>query len=321
MTITWPELVVLMAYGDGTTDRLSGILREREVWQLDDSDDADEDEVVEEHPTLGRVVVREHEIRIQRSGDLVRVARPSGEVTAIFGAETTWLFATEPPTAYPANRVSLGWAGAEFVRRLPASRWEGDDFTRVSGPITAVEFLGRPAWLFELAPPPRKPYPMQLTVDAATGVVLRQANRDFGSYHEWVSLEIGADLPAELFVWTGKSQPPRDHDAEHEADLAGRRAWLAERGMAQLPVFVPPVVTLHEWSDETGAFLLSFHSVAGGTLVRRPHSDAPWDDADHVRYPNSYRWADENWDWLLGSETALDEAQLAELRDRLAKTT
>jgi hypothetical protein len=324
--VTWPELIVLMAFGarDGRTadEALRGTLHTRETWEVADEGDSD-GLAVEEHPALGRLAVSENTVRIARRGSLVRVERPDGTVTAIFGAETTWLFdGREAPAAYDRQRSSFGWAGADIVHRPSPSRWEGDDFTQLTGPIEAVEYLGRPAWAFELAPPRRKPYPVQMVVDSQTGIVLREGNRDFGSVTEWTSLEFDADLPDELFVWDGPTRDPHaELDAEHEADIAERQAWLDARGIAQLPIAVEPALLLNTWDDQTGAFFVSLDLQTNGSLVRRPRSNEPWPEVDGMHWKRTHRWSDERWDWCLAGDFVISDEQLALLRVRLAATT
>lgn len=318
MTISWPELVVLMGFGDGREDTLSGLLRVREVnpvW-----DDWEGDEPVEQHPTLGRVLVHESALRIARRGNLVRVSRPDGRVSAIFGAETSWFCedGSDTPVAHDAHTSSFGWAGAEFIRRLPPSRWEGTDFTKLTGPITETEYLGRPAYAFELAPPPHKPYPLQMIVDAETGLVLRKANRDFGSYEEWVEIDFNPELPNELFVWDGPTRPPRDWEAEHAAEEADRQAWLDSRGLV-VELAIHPELRLHERDDETGEFHLSIDVSVHGALIRRPVADPLPDDGRH--YPHVYRWSDGRWSWVLSTTAPIAETQLALLKVQLAKST
>jgi hypothetical protein len=87
-------------------------------------------------------------------------------------------------------------------------RWEGDDFTTQTGPPRNVTFLGRPAWEVELAAPAHKPFPMQIIIDAETGLLLREANKALGSFHEWIELDTHADLPDDLFTWNA-ARPTR----------------------------------------------------------------------------------------------------------------
>lgn len=319
MTITWPELIVLMAYGHGVDEPVRGAIRTRDVFEVEDDGDADDDATFEHHPVLGRVCVRENALRVAKRGRLVRLESLDGAVRAVFGERAVWLFGGDAPTAYDRSVSQFGWAGAGLLERLPASRWEGDDFTRLTGPIRAVEFLGRAAWAFELAPPARKRFPMQLTVDAATGLVLRSGNADFCTVEEWTEIEVGAHLPDELFTWDGPTRDPEDREAEHRADLARRQQWLSARGVVPLHLALPFEVLLHEWDDGTGAFHASVQAELSGSLLRRPRSDAPWPDTDNVRWGQEYRWQDERWDWFLGTACELDDAQLATLKAQLAR--
>jgi hypothetical protein len=323
--ISWPELIVLMAFGargGRTTDEsLRGTWHSREVWPVHDEDEPDEGERTEVHPTLGRLRVAESTVRVARRGRLVRVERPDGQPTIIFGAGTTWCFDGEAdrPTAYDRTRAQFGWSGARFVQRPALSRWEGDDFTSLTGPIEATEVLGRPAWAFELAPPARKPYPMQMVVDVETGIVLRVGNRDFGSVDEWIELDLDVDLPAALFEWTGPTRV-RSDDAEHERDMTERRKWLETRGVTPLLLEVEAEVMLHEWDDSGTMYAsLDFHTY--GTLLRRHRSADDWPEVDRLHHDSTYRWSDARWDWCLATTPALDETGLARIRDRLARTS
>jgi hypothetical protein len=324
-SISWPELVVLMACGDGTEDSISGELRVREVQELGDNfteEDDDDGGWFEDHPQLGRVRVCEARVRAQRRGDLVRVDRDDGGPMLIFGRDTRWVdFGDDGvPTAYRRDTSSFSWNGQELLYRRPASRWEGNDFTKLTGPIESVEFLGRSAWAFELAPPSHKPYPLQMIVDAASGLVLREANADFGSVQEWTSLNVGAALPDELFGWDGPSRPLEDRDAEHEREMAQRQRWLAEHGLAAT-LTVPMRLMPHEWDDDSGRFHASFDAGTSGSLVRRPRSEDRWPDLDEMNWPHHYSWSDPLWDWFLGSMKPLEENELAALRQQLARSS
>jgi len=319
-TITWPQLVVLMAYGDGTEDSIAGELRYRNVNPVPEAEV--EPGLIVDDPRLGRIRVEEGSGRVCRRGSLVR-REHAGRPIAIVGEHTTWIWldGNELPTAFPRATTAWGFGDLSIVERASASRWEGTDFTKLTGPIEAVEFLGRHAWAFELAPPSHKPYPVQMIVDADTGLVLRQANADFGSFTEWTSLDVDADLPDSLFEWDDPALPPVDHRAEHEAMMAERRAWLADRGIAGLTFTVTPELMLHEWDDDSGSFHLSFDSMALGSLLRRPRDDQPWADAEQFRWEHHYRWSDARWDWALGSRQQVNESQLAALREQLAQST
>jgi hypothetical protein len=49
-----------------------------------------------------------------------------------------------------------------------------------------------------------------MVVDADTGLVLRQANQAFDTFHEWTEIDTDADLSDELFIF--------DPDADTIAD-------------------------------------------------------------------------------------------------------
>ena len=134
------------------------------------------------------------------------------------------------------------------ARRLGRDRWSGDDFTRPSGPAREVRFLGRSAWEIELAPPPRKPHPMQLIVDQQTGLVLREGNAAFGTFTEWTSLDLTAELPDDLFVWRDGhdvlAAPPEPLD-RGETDPA----FLRELLQAKLPLLDAVILSFDRFDE------------------------------------------------------------------------
>ena len=302
--ISWPELIVLTVFGDGSEDSFIGEIRAH------GADPNAEDDGY----------------RIYRRGALTRSEGLDGRVHFIDGEDSRWVHyvGDEEFTALPRERhVFASPRGSVSVGgdRPSLSRWDGTDFTRPTGPAEAVEFLGRRAWAVELAPPSHKPYPMQMIVDAATGLVLRQANAGFGTYTEFVSLQLGVELPDELFVWDGPAHPPEDREAEHERDMANRRAWLAGRGISALPLAFIPDLMPNEWDDDTGAFHVSFSTNVYGSRARRPRSAEPWPELESQSWEHHYRWSDERWDWFVGCMIELGTEQLAVLQAGLANST
>lgn len=327
-TITWPQLIALMCFGDGAEDSVSGEVRVRSVDPLEpDVSLADLDEhyvagaTVIEHPYTGRALVHEFGYRVMRRGELARRESLSGEVQEIEGTDTHWVrFAGDTQfTALPRHTHHFAPIGGLDVGgpRPSLSRWEGTDFTTPTGPVEATRFLGRPAWAFELAPPSHKPYPLQMVVDAATGLVLRQGNAGFGSFAEWTSLKVGADLPHELFVWDGPTKAPEDHEARHEQDLADGVTWLAAHGVRPPVLDQPAELMLHERDDADGSFHASLMVNVYGSLMRRPVSPEPWHDVESARFTHAYRWTDGPWEWLFATETPFSDEQLADLRRQL----
>lgn len=309
--ITFGALVGLMVLGTDEPDTVRGVIRR-----------VDEDG-------------EQRRWRLARRGYLCRREELDGTLRRIDGADATWLRQADGSVIRrPHERdghsafagVPIG--GLEVGGHRPSwSRWDGTDFTRPTGPVTATEFLSRPAYAVELAPPSHKPAPIQLVVDAASGRLLRVANEHFRTVAEWLSVEIGVELPDDVFVWDGPAQirswdDERDERvAEHEADMARRRAWLDARGIARLPLPAEPELLLNEWDDASGAFFLTIRLRAHGALARRPRSDEPWPQVETMNMENMRRWNDSRWDWCLAGSFPVDEELLALLRVRLAETT
>ena len=187
------ELARLTVEGAGAEDRVEGLVRAR---------------VEDDGGTTFRY-------RVARRGDLVRCTALSGGVHLIAGPTTVWRRREDEPaiTARPRTDHVATPDDYEFgCSRPDEDRWRGDDFTVPTGPATEVRCLDRRAWLVELAPPPHKPYPLSLTIDADTGLVLRQSNEHFGTYHEWIELDTDADPPDDLFTWRDADYPARRYE-------------------------------------------------------------------------------------------------------------
>ena len=150
----------------------------------------------------------------------------------------------------------------------------------------------------ELAPPPHKPHPMQLVIDAETGIVLQQRNDGFATVDEWVEFVAGEDLDPALFTWTGPTRTRADQravwDAEHRAEMTRREEWFASRvAPTPLRVELDVIPLVHEYDDVTGAFQASLGDHFIGMLARRPRSDDPctgWSEPGHV-------WSTARWQW------------------------
>ncbi|WNB86087.1 hypothetical protein [Cellulomonas sp. ATA003] len=187
----------------------------------------------------------------------------------------------------------------------------GDDFTRPTGGVDgtgvvgATTFLGRPAWSVELAPPARKPYPMQVVVDAETGFVLQQRMDAVGAVDEWVELEVGVPLSPSLFSWQGPVRPATSaRDAARAAQEADRRRWADWFGDAVGPLERTAVVGVeldltvqwvHTFDPATGAFEASLgKDFTTATLARRPRSAEPWDLSGAGIH---HRWSTADHDW------------------------
>ncbi|GGC55628.1 hypothetical protein IEU95_08670 [Hoyosella rhizosphaerae] len=248
-----------------------------------------------------------NDVRVWRApGGKFRVEDPSGEVLFISDGQNSWKFRDgEPPVSGPAKRVRyLGPECDMIYPRLPGD-WLGDDFTQPTGAVLDIDFLGRKCWEVELAPPPRKPSPMQLVVDADTGAVLAERNDAVGLSIAYTDVAVGQPLDSGLFTWTGASRSEEEMLAEHraraiEAEQANLN-WFREhvtgnRLVVPIELDLTPD-TIRTLDSATGAFEAS---VSRGFMVclfaRRPRSDEPWD----LHWSGTiHRWSTATFDWAI----------------------
>jgi hypothetical protein len=233
----------------------------------------------------------------------MRIEEPDGAVNLIAGDSTCWQFDREHEAPLTSPRTALHYfgSGTELLTRREAGDFLGDDFTRPTGPVGATTFLGRSAWTVEIAPPRHKPHPMQLVVDAETGIVLQRRNDAFGSVDEWAEFIVGEPLDPALFVWTGPTRSAADqraeNDARHDADMAARRRWFSDN-VTPSPLRVEVTLTplVHDYDEQTGSFHASLGATHDGALARRPSSDQPW----YLGWSGvQHRWSVGRWDWAL----------------------
>jgi hypothetical protein len=309
--ITFAQLVALMTVGDGVEHSLRGVMRSRDAVPADDDEPADVD-----IPGQGRHRYLEERLRVRLRGDLARREFLDGRLMSIAGRETLWVWehGHDVPTAFPRVTTMWGWPDSELTARREMRDWRGDDFTKAVAAPMATTFLGRDAWRVDLLPPPHKPFPLTLVVDAVTGLVLRQSNDGFGTVTEWEELELDVELPDELFEWHGPSAPPPDHRADRDRDMASRRAWLATQGIRPFSVTLPAELFVHEWDDD-GAFQASLEVGLHASVARRPQSAEPWDHGMH--WPHMESWTHGGWDWVLGSSQDVGADTLHDIRARL----
>jgi uncharacterized protein (TIGR03086 family) len=311
-TPTWAELVTLMTHGpdlplhgrirhdDGGEDQVFG-------W----AGSADEPAPAVAHGDHGVVVV-------WRDGERLRLEDPDGRVTLVCDGETVWHLGGpgEPAREGRPGHVVYGVDGTALLERPDEDRWHGNDFTRPAGPIGATTYLGRAAWTVELAPPRHKPHPLQLVVDAETGLLLQQRNDGFGAVSEWTELAVGVALLPSLFTWNGpvvswEEQRAQRRDQE-AADERERATWTREQlGLSSLLVEVRPTIDVG-FHEADGTFHAHLDGV--GSLARRPRSAAPWREMG----AQSHHWSDATWDWTLTShEAPLADGALPSIQQQL----
>jgi hypothetical protein len=259
-------------------------------------------------------------LRVWRDGAKIRIEEPDGRPNLIVGDELCWRFDAEHDTPVVSATAGVRYAGSgtHLLGRREPREFADFDFTRPNGPVGETTFLGRRAWTVELAPPRRKPHPMQLVVDAETGLVLQQRNDGLGSVDEWVEFVVGEHLDEQLFAWAGEARTEDDEQAaqlaEHEADMARRQDWFIAN-VAALPIAVELTLPVHVHAyDDSGGFQASLGERHHGSLARRPHSDAAWelgwsDDATF--------WSDERWDWAVSLRDQLTPTGLEALKRQL----
>lgn len=314
--ISWSELVALMAVGTGADPSLRGVVRVREPEEVED-EYVDATSTTVDIPHHGRYVLRDESCRVFMRGELARRERPDGSPLGIVGDSTVWVWEDdgELPVAYPRHLAMWGWPDNVLTSRRELDSWSRNDFTHPTGQPAPTTFLGRSAWSVELRPPPHKPFPLSLVVDAETGLVLSQRNEGFGSFVEWEELQVGLELPDDLFIWDGPTLPPRDRDAEREAErqaeLSEQAEWMSRYGMNTPSVLLPVEMYLHETSED-GTFFASLRTDLHASLARRPESTAPWDP--RMSYPHLTRWTAGGYDWCLGTSRPLSDEVIAQLR-------
>jgi len=260
-------------------------------------------------------------LRVWRDGAKIRVEEPNGRPNVIVGGQLCWRFDAEhdTPVVSSSDGVRYEGSGTHLLCRREPREFADFDFTRPTGPVGETTFLGRRAWTVELAPPRRKPYPIQLVVDAETGLILQQRNDGFGSVDEWVEFVVGERLDEQLFAWVGEVRTDDDQQAalqaEHEAEIAQRKDWFVAN-VAPVPITVELTLTVqvHEYDDDTGAFQARLGERHRGSLARRPHGAAAWD----LRWSDgaSY-WSDDQWDWAVSLPDHLTPRGLEALRQQL----
>lgn len=326
-TPTWPELIILMCFGETEETPFTGIVEVEDRYGFGAADgaagDLDVDDMEVDLPQT---------VRVHKSGHRYRVETLDGEVLYIKGADRAWRFT--PGADAPGMVDFVEGEEMEFgsygyaVERPDPTRWRGNNFTRPAGPMRPTTYLGRDAWEIEIAPPPHKPVPITLVIDATTGMQLRWGSDRFGDVFRWIHVEHGVYLADDLFTWdgpafllysddySGMSDDMREEFERADAERAAKAAAL------RLPDVRARVAgTMDVWGvEDDGSFHASIDFEAFVILDRRPHQDADWDDEhDDTDGRTRHEWSDGTWDWRLTVPPGIDDAEAAEIRRQLSE--
>ncbi|MBB2891473.1 hypothetical protein [Flexivirga oryzae] len=285
-------------------------------------------------PQLTPVVLADEDgpatLRVVISGEYLRLDHPDGTPYFILG-DRAWLFEEDPACPYEDQVSQVQWVGTitDLVSRPSHDRFEGTDFTTPTGPVHPAEYLGRPAWEVELAPPSHKPYPLTYVVDAETGLLLQKRNERAGLLAGWTEFRVGGSVPADTFTWTGpvvtEEERAAAHWAEHQADMRRREEWF-ERNVAPQPVTLQlthtGTIDVHYWEDDG-----SFDGSLGEPVVSfsrrpltRPDFDTVDDDTvdDDTSSDTTYEWTSGEWRWQVTTyDATLTPDALTALQEQL----
>ncbi len=303
---TWPELIILMCFGESEEEPFTGIL---------EVDDRYDDEDGSPRRTL----------RVHKSGARYRVETLDGDLLYIRAADRGWRFRPGSDTAglvIDDDEYSGGSYDYAIARPNP-TRWRGNDFTTPTGPAARTTYLGREAWQVEIAPPPHKPAPATLVIDAATGQQLRWGNEEFGDVFRWTAIDYGVELADELFTWDGPFGfaygDPEELPDDIRAMVERSDAEREQRARAlRVPSMTIQVTAEPEMSDvgDDGSFHAMFDFAGYVNVERRPHASTQWEDEDDREHST---WTAGGWDWRVRLSDDIDPSQLAAIRAQLAE--
>ena len=303
---SWPELIILMCFGESEEPPFTGVV------EVDDRYD-DEDEA------LPRTV------RVHKSGARYRVETLDGELIYIQGTDRGWSFhpGSDTPGLITIDDEYTGGSYDYAIARPNPTRWRGNDFTTPTGPAVATTYLGRAAWQLEIAPPPHKPVPITLVIDAATGMQLRWGSDEFGDVFRWTDIDHDVELADGLFTWDGPfhfaySDPdelPDDIQEMVERGDAERREKAAALQLPDMSVRLSRSPEVFAVGDD-GSFHALFDYSGYVVVERRPRSTDAWEDDDPREYET---WTDGPWDWRMRLSDEIDPEQLDAIRAQLAE--
>lgn len=212
------------------------------------------------------------------------------EATGTFAYRSPEDFTTLDDAGNPSHRHD--------VRHTPRPTFERGDYCTAAGPVTQIRHDGRPAWRVELAPPPRKQGLLALTVDDATGLLVKKENAAGGYLAELYDLVV--DGPVDEAVFSQQRQ--RDKEAADEAALYA----LANRRPVPTPRWFP---WRRGWVESPELQVIEADRGTGSVGRAPAGQQAPvseWINQEHV-----HRLDHRGWSWAVSSEVPMsrDDAQ------------
>lgn len=231
-------------------------------------------------------------------GEWVYIRDPDGRMQRMPQQTTTWSFRSGHPQAL---------FGANHDRILRFT--DPTDFSVPTGPAVAVEIAARRCWEFTLAPPPRKPHPLRVALDDATGTVLRMSVLELDAVTEAEEFEPDVPVPDELFRFDG--DVATEWLEERVMDTTVRQ-WLESRTLP-VPRYWPAGLPYSpvEGDPDTGSFSTDLEVPGLPALARWPAGGEPprhWEARTQGRHV--HRWRTGDWQWELAVETPLSGEDL-----------
>ncbi|MCW4354030.1 hypothetical protein ONR57_12040 [Hoyosella sp. YIM 151337] len=280
-----------------------------------------------EQPLVLSLLTPDGNLRVTRSGAKVRIDTADGTPLFRSDGHSAWHFRndrSDPRVTSPARVRFLG-PGRELALSSEEDRWANERWIRPVGPVEGVEFLGRPCWEFNLAPPRPSPRSRMLgesdsvrtiRLDVHTRAVVAQYDHNGDSGAEFVSFHVDEQLPDAVFTWQGTAVTDDEEMAFHQRKAEDDRRLADEandwfrsnilQGDVNLPVFKSfslKSTHVNEKIGEVSAGLSCYSDCL--TIRRRPRSNMPWtlppmrDDYAGVHEESRYVWSAGAFDWLL----------------------
>ncbi|MET0928786.1 MAG: hypothetical protein ABWX74_04680 [Aeromicrobium sp.] len=307
MTIpTWPELIGLMSAGEARETPFSGIL-EVDGWYSGDH----------------RSETLPNTVRVFKWRARYRVETLSGEVLFIRGADRAWRFPRSSHLPIVAHRPDgrydrcFGSYAVAIDRPRPGTWLDPDpeaDAVRVTGSV----YLGRPSWDVVIPDPAAAAGAAHLTIDAATGMLLRRGSALLGDDFRWTRF---ADLPAvddSRFAWDGDvaDEDARVVDEEPVPAPVARPGSSGRRPITPLSVTLTGQPEIFELTDD-GSFHLGYDLGGFVSVFRRPHDASVGPVVDEREGWTT--WTDDGWDWSIKLPAGLHPDQVAAIRQQLRR--